>query len=81
MITLITIIALIIICFIFSLCFRLAGGVLKLALKLIFCVPCAILCGVFGAVLCCTLILIPAGILCFKLAGCLLHPFRGCFCL
>lgn len=79
MITLITIIALIIVCFVLSLCFRLAGGVLKLALKLIFCLPCAILCAVIGAVLCCTLILIPVGLICFKIAGCLLNPFRGCF--
>lgn len=79
MITLILIFVLMILFFVFSLCLRLAGGVLKLALKLIFCLPCAIICGILGAVLCCTLILIPAGILCFKLTGVCLNPFKACF--
>ena len=51
---------------------------MKLALKLLVCVPCAIVIGVLGAVLCCTLIMIPLGMACFKLAGFLLNPFRVC---
>lgn len=61
-----------------SLCFKLAGGILKIAFKLIFCLPCAIVCGMLGLVLCCTLILIPLGILCFKLTGLLLNPLKAC---
>lgn len=79
MITLITVFTLLIVLCVFSLCFHLVGGVLKLALKLIICLPCALLCAVVGAVLCCTFILIPLGIGCFKLAGCLLNPFHACF--
>ncbi len=79
MITLMLIFILMILFFVLSLCFRIAGGVLKIALKLIFCLPCAIICGALGVVLCCTLILIPLGILCFKLTGILLNPFKACF--
>lgn len=61
-----------------GLCFHLVGGILKLAFKLIFCLPCAILCGVVGIVLCCTLICIPLGLACFKLMGILINPFRWC---
>lgn len=53
-------------------CLRLTGGVLKLTFKLIFVLPLGILCAVMGVVLCCTLILIPLGIGCFKAAGRLL---------
>lgn len=53
-------------------CLRLTGGVLKLACKLIFILPIGILCAALGVVFCCTLILIPLGIACFKLTGSLL---------
>lgn len=79
MITLCVLFIIMILCFVLSLCFHIAGGVLKLAIKLIFCLPCALLCAVIGAALCCTLLLIPVGIACFKLAGCLLNPLRMCF--
>lgn len=49
-------------------CLRLTGGVLKL----IFLLPVGILCAALGVVFCCTLILIPLGIACFKLTGTLL---------
>ena len=78
MITLTLIFVLFILFLVLSLCLRLAGGVVKLALKLITCLPCAILCGILGVALCCTLILIPLGLLCFKLTGMLLNPFRAC---
>ena len=57
---------------ILGLCLRLTGGVLKLACKLIFILPIGILCAALGVVFCCTLILIPLGIACFKLTGSLL---------
>lgn len=78
MITLMLIMFFLILFLVLSFCLRLAGGVLKIALKLVFCLPCAILCGILGLVFCCTLILIPLGILCFKLTGMLLNPFRAC---
>lgn len=78
MITLLFIFVLFILFLVLSLCLRLAGGVLKIAIKLVFCMPCAILCGILGLVFCCTLILIPLGILCFKLTGMLLNPFKAC---
>lgn len=53
-------------------CLRLAGGVLKLTFKLIFVLPLGILCAALGVALCCTLVLIPLGIGCFKLTGALL---------
>ena len=53
-------------------CLRLTGGILKLVCKLIFFVPVAILCAALGVVFCCTLILIPLGIACFKLTGSLM---------
>lgn len=76
MITLSVLLALLIVFWVISLCFHMAGGMLKLAFKLIFCLPCAVICAAAGIVLCCTLILIPVGIGCFKLAGGLLNPFR-----
>lgn len=79
MITLCILFIIMILCFVLSLCFHVAGGVLKLAIKLIFCLPCALLSAVIGVVLCCTILLIPVGIACFKLAGCLLNPLRLCF--
>lgn len=78
MITLIVLIALLLVCMAFSLCFHLVGGVLKLAVKLVICLPCAVLSAIVGAALCCTLILIPVGIACFKLAGWFLNPFKLC---
>lgn len=79
MITLLFIFVLFILFLVLSLCLRLAGGVLKIAIKLIFCLPCAIFCGILGLAFCCTLILIPLGILCFKMTGMLLNPFKACF--
>lgn len=78
MLTILLIFIMMILLFVLGFCFHLAGGVLKLALKLIICLPGAIICGIVGAVFCCTLILIPVGIACFKLAGFLLNPFRAC---
>lgn len=89
MITLTLLIALLIVCGVLGLCFHLIGGVLgisfhviggvlKLAFKVLICLPCAIVCAMAGVLLCCTLILIPLGIACFKLAGGLLNPFKFC---
>lgn len=78
MAAIITLILLIVI-FIIALCFKLAGGVLKLALKLIIAIPCALVCAVLGILFCCTLILIPLGIACLKTAWSLVNPFRMCF--
>lgn len=78
MITMTIIFVFFILFLVFSLCLHLAGGILKIAFKLIFCLPCAILCGVLGLVFCCSLILIPLGILCFKLTGVLLNPLKAC---
>ena len=78
MITLTLLAVFFIIILIIGLSFHLVGGILKLAFKLIFCLPCAILCAAIGAVLCCTLIFIPLGIACFKLVGFLLNPFKLC---
>ncbi|MDE7249865.1 MAG: hypothetical protein K2N82_08245 [Lachnospiraceae bacterium] len=78
MITLTIIFVFFILILVLSFFLHLAGGILKIALKLVFCLPCAILCGVLGLVCCCTLILIPLGILCFKLTGVLLSPLRAC---
>ena len=78
MITLIVLMTMVIVFLIVGFCFRLAGGVLKLAFKLLICLPCAILFGALGIALCCTLLLIPLGLLCFKLVGILLNPFRMC---
>ncbi len=79
MITLLVFAILLIVFLVLGLCFHLVGGVLKLAFKLIFCLPCAVICGLVGVVLCCTLIFIPLGLACFKLVGFLLNPFRCCF--
>ena len=79
MLTILLLIDLIIVFTILGFCFSLAGGILKTVLKLIICLPCALICAVVGVVLCCTLILIPLGIACFKLAGFMLNPFRACF--
>lgn len=76
MITIITVLILIIVFSVFSLCFHIAGGVLKLALKLMFCLPAALLVAAVGIAMCCTLILIPLGLGCFKLAGGLMNPFH-----
>lgn len=78
MITLTVLAVLMIVFLVLGLCFHLVGGVLKLALKLIICLPCAVICGVVGVALCCTLIFIPLGLMCFKLVGFLLNPFRCC---
>ena len=89
MITLIFLATIIIVCMVLGLCFHLIGGVLgigfhviggvlKLAFKLVFCLPCAIIFAIIGVLLCCTLILIPLGMACFKLAGSLLNPFKLC---
>ncbi|GFI70012.1 hypothetical protein IMSAG249_01838 [Lachnospiraceae bacterium] len=78
MATFILLLVMLILFMVLGLCFRLAGGVLKLTFQLIFCLPCAILCAVAGVVFCCTLLLIPAGIGCFKLMGWFLNPFKCC---
>lgn len=79
MITLMILAVFFIVFLVLGLSFHLVGGVLKLVFKLAICLPCAIICGIFGVVLCCTLIFIPLGIACFKLVGFLLNPFRLCF--
>lgn len=63
-----------------SFSFHLVGGVLKLLYHLVIGLPCAILCMIFGLVLCCTIVCIPLGIGCFKLAGVVFSPFRPRFC-
>lgn len=78
MVTFVLIVVLLLVLLILSLCLRLVGGVLKFALKLLVCVPCAIVIGALGAALCCTLIMIPLGMACFRLAGFLLNPLRVC---
>ncbi len=57
---------------ILGLCLKVTGGVLKLTCKLLFLVPACILCAALGVAFCCTLILIPLGIGCFKLTGALM---------
>ncbi len=79
MITLTVLAVFFIVFLVIGLSFHLVGGVLKLVLKLAFCLPCAIICGVIGAALCCTLIFIPLGIACFKAVGFLLNPLKLCF--
>ena len=79
MITLLVLIIPAIVFLVLGFCFNLIGGVLKTVLKLVICLPCALICAVVGVVLCCTLILIPLGIACFKLAGFMLNPFKACF--
>ena len=76
MVTLFLFLVLVIVLLAVGLCFHLAGGIIKLVFKLAFALPCAILCGGFGVLLCCTLILIPLGMGCFKLAGWLLSPLN-----
>lgn len=76
MITLTIVFFLIIMGLLFSLCFHLVGGVLKLAFKLMFCLPAALLMGVLGLAFCCTLFLVPVGLLCFKAVACILNPFH-----
>lgn len=78
MVTLIVILTILITFLIVGFCFHLAGSILKLAFKLLICLPCAILCAVVGVIFCCTLLLIPVGLGCFKLAGFLLRPSRLC---
>lgn len=78
MITLSVFLVLLFVFLIIGLCFHMAGGMVKLAFKLIFCLPCALICLMAGVILCCTLILIPVGVGCFKLAGFLINPFRFC---
>lgn len=53
-------------------CLRLTGGVLKFTCRFLFLLPAGILCAALGVAFCCTLILIPLGIACFKLTGSLL---------
>lgn len=79
MFTLFMILLLFLVLGICSLCFHLAGGILKLVFKILICLPCALLCAVVGIIMCCTLVLIPLGMGCFRLAGNLLFPFRRCF--
>ena len=80
MITGILLFALILTALILSLGFHMVGGLLKLVYYLVIGLPGAILCIVFGALLCCTVICIPIGIGCFKLAGMIFSPFRPRFC-
>lgn len=79
MITLTILAVFFIVFLVLGLSLHLAGGILKLAFKLAICLPCAVICGIFGAALCCTLIFIPLGIACFKLVGFLLNPLKLCF--
>lgn len=79
MLTILLLLVLVIVFTILGFCFNLVGGILKTVLKLIICLPCALIFAVIGVVLCCTLILIPLGIASFKLAGFMLNPFRACF--
>lgn len=78
MITFILIMAILIGILVLGFCFHLVGSILKLVLKLAICLPCAILCAAVGVIFCCTLLLIPLGLACFKLAGFMLHPLKPC---
>lgn len=55
---------------------HLVGGLLKLLFRLVFCLPFAALCMIFGLLLCCTVICIPFGMGCFKLAGWIVSPWK-----
>lgn len=79
MITLLLLAVFFMVFLVLGLSFHLVGGVFRLVLKLAVCLPCAIICGILGVALCCTLIFIPLGIACFKLVGFLLNPLKLCF--
>lgn len=78
MFTVLLIFIILILIAVLGLCFEIIGDLLKIVLKVVIFVPCALVLGVLGIVFCCTLILIPVGIGCFKLAGKLLNPFKLC---
>lgn len=78
MLTVVLILIILILFAVLGLCFEIIGDLLKIVLKVVICVPCALVLAVAGLVFCCTLILIPVGIGCFKLAGKLLNPFKLC---
>ncbi|MCL2718952.1 MAG: hypothetical protein FWE14_09270 [Lachnospiraceae bacterium] len=65
---LLVIAAILIICF----CFKLIGWLLKLVLFFIIGLPLLL----FGVLLCCTVVLIPVGMACFKLIGRILSPVK-----
>ena len=70
MIELILIFALIITILVLCISFKLIGWLLKLILFFIIGLPLIII----GAILCCTIVLIPLGMGCFKLIGRILSP-------
>jgi len=76
MITFILMLSLFIVLLACLLCFHLVGGALRLVLRLVIGLPCALVVGTLGLVFCCTLVLIPLGLFCFHLAGALFNPFR-----
>ena len=78
MLTVLLILIILILIAVLGLCFEIIGDLLKIVLRVVICVPCALILGVLGIVFCCTLILIPLGFNCFKLAGKLLNPFKLC---
>lgn len=78
MLTFILILTVLIVFLTLGFCFHLVGSILKLVLKLAVCLPCAVLCAAVGVIFCCTLLFIPLGVGCFKMAGFFLHPFKPC---
>ena len=62
------IISLALLTFLFWLGFHITGALLSAAIWLFIKLPLALLIGCFGLVLCITILLIPLGIKCFKLA-------------
>jgi len=56
-----------VLCVLFWIGFKLTGALLAASLWLFIKVPLSLLCFFLGAALCCTILLIPLGIRCFKL--------------
>ena len=69
----ILILTLIVVVLVLCISFKLIGWLLKLVFFFIIGLPLLIV----GAILCCTVILIPVGMACFKLIGRVLSPIRA----
>lgn len=78
MVTAILVLVIMILLLVLSFSFKVIGSLLKFVLKLVVCLPCALIMAVFGLVFCCTLLLIPVGIGCFKIALNILNPLKMC---
>ena len=78
MVTAILILVILILLVVLSFSFKIIGSLLKFVLKLVLCLPCALIMAALGLVFCCTLLLIPVGIGCFKIALNILNPLKVC---